>query len=122
MNWQPGEFRFSTTITVGREENTLPEIDGEFTLRRELKFEGSFRNFLNTGFQWIQIDFENGSSNSPVGFALLQGLQPGRNLLWNINFTQQLGEYLQLNLIYDGRQTGEAATVHVGRAQVTAQF
>ncbi len=122
VNWQPGEFRFNTTVTVGREENTLPEVDGEFTLRRELKVESNFRNFLNAGFQWIQIDFENGSSSSPVGFALLQGLQPGRNLLWNINFTQQLGEYLQLNLIYDGRQTGEAATVHVGRAQVTAQF
>ena len=122
INWQPGEFRFSTTVTLGREENTLPEVNGEYTLRRELKLESNYRNFLNAGFQWIQIDFANGSSSSPVGFALLQGLQPGRNLLWNINFTQQLGEYLQLNLIYDGRQTGEAATVHVGRAQVTAQF
>ncbi|CAH0998909.1 hypothetical protein LEM8419_00211 [Neolewinella maritima] len=122
VNWQPGEFRFSTTVTVGREDNVLPEIDGEYTLRRELKLESNYRNFVNAGLQWIEIDLENGSSSSPVGFALLQGLQPGRNLLWNVSLTQQLGEYLQLNLLYDGRQTGEAAVVHVGRAQVTAQF
>ncbi len=122
VNWQPGEFSVTTTLTVGREENVLPEVDGEFTLRREAKLESNYRNWINAGFQWIQIDYENGSPSSPVGFALLQGLQPGRNLLWNISLTQNLGEYLQLNLLYDGRQTGEAATVHVGRAQVTAQF
>ena len=122
VNWQPGEFRFNTTLVVGRETNELPEIDGEYTLRREAQFEGNYRNWINAGAQWIQIDFENGRSSSPVGFALLQGLQPGRNLLWNISLTQQLGEYLQLNVIYDGRKTGEADTVHVGRAQVTAQF
>jgi hypothetical protein len=122
VTWQPGEFNLTTTLIYGREENTLPEIDGEFTLRREFSFEGNYRNWINARMQWIEIDFENGLSSSPVGFALLQGLQPGRNLLWNLSMTQQLGEYLQLNIIYDGRQTGQAATVHVGRAQVTAQF
>ncbi len=122
VNWQPGEFSLNTTLVLGREENVLTEGAGEFTLRREAKFTGNFRNWINVSFNWVQIDFENGRPGSPVGFALLQGLQPGRNLLWNINLVQNLGEYLQLNLIYDGRQTGEADVVHVGRAQVTAQF
>ncbi len=122
INWQPGEFSLTTTLVVGREENVLPELDGEFTLRREARLESNYRNWINAGFQWVQIDYENGRPSSPVGFALLQGLQPGRNLLWNVNLTQNLGEYLQLNLLYDGRQTGEADVVHVGRAQVTAQF
>ncbi|PHK97533.1 hypothetical protein CGL56_15660 [Neolewinella marina] len=122
VNWQPGEFSFNTTVVVGREENVLPSGAGEFTLRRETRFAGNYRNWINASFQWIQIEFANGRSGSPVGFALLQGLQPGRNLLWNLSLTQNLGEYLQLNLLYDGRQTGEASTVHVGRAQVTAQF
>ena len=122
VNWQPGEFRFATTLVLGREENVLAESGGEFTRRREAKFAGNFRNWINASFNWVQIDFANGRAGSPVGFALLQGLQPGRNLLWNLNLVQNLGEYLQLNLIYDGRQTGEADVVHVGRAQVTAQF
>ncbi|MCP9236827.1 hypothetical protein [Lewinella sp. JB7] len=122
VNWQPGAFSLNTTLVVGREENTLPATDGEFTLRREARFEGNYRNWIDVGFQWIEIDYENGISGSPVGFALLQGLQPGRNLLWKASLTQQLGEYLQLNLLYDGRQTGTADVVHVGRAQVTAQF
>ena len=69
----------------------------------------------------VAIDF-TGESSSPVGFALLNGLQPGRNWLWNLSATRQLGQYLQLNLSYEGRQTGMAKTVHVGRAQVTALF
>ncbi len=122
VNWQPGEFSLNTTFIMGREENVLEAGNGEFTDRREFKFTGNFRNWINAGFNWVQIDFQNGRSGSPVGFALLQGLQPGRNLLWNLSLTQTLGEYLQLNLLYDGRQTGEADVVHVGRAQVTAQF
>ncbi|WP_116128186.1 hypothetical protein [Lewinella sp. IMCC34183] len=122
VNWQPGEVSINTTLVIGREENVLETGNGEFTLRREARFTGNYRNWINAGFSWVQIDFQNGRSGSPVGFALLQGLQPGRNLLWNVSVTQTLGEYLQLNLLYDGRQTGEANVVHVGRAQVTAQF
>jgi hypothetical protein len=121
INWQPGAFRLVTKLVIGQEENTLPGSEGERTDRLEIDLEGNYKNWLTARFRWVDIAFE-GDSRSPVGYALLQGLQSGRNLLWNVGATRQLGEYLQLTLSYEGRQTGEAKTVHVGRAQVQAFF
>lgn len=121
INWQPGDLRLVTKVIIGQEENILPGSEGERTDRLELDLEGNYKNWLTARFRWVDIAFE-GDSRSPVGYALLQGLQPGRNLLWNVGATRQLGQYLQLTLSYEGRQTGEAKTVHVGRAQVQAFF
>ncbi|MEL7160001.1 MAG: hypothetical protein AAFN92_04525, partial [Bacteroidota bacterium] len=121
VNWQPGNLRLVTKLIIGQEENVLTEGKGERTDRLELELEGNFKNWLTGRFRWVDIALE-GDARSPVGFALLQGLQPGRNLLWNLGATRQLGQYLQLTLSYEGRQTGEAKTVHVGRAQVQAFF
>ena len=121
INWQPGNFRLVTRLILGTELNVLPTGNGEGTERTEVEFEGNFNNWLTARFRWVDIALD-GDARSPVGFALLQGLQPGRNLLWNLGATRQLGQYLQLTLSYEGRQTGVAKTVHVGRAQVQAFF
>jgi hypothetical protein len=121
INWQPGEVRLVTKVIFGQEENTLDGGAGEKTDRLEVELEGNYKNWLTARFRWIDIQLD-GDSRSPVGYALLQGLQPGRNLLWNLGATRQLGQYLQLTLSYEGRQTGEAKTAHVGRAQVQAFF
>jgi hypothetical protein len=121
VNWQPKNFRVLTRLIAGTETNLLPEGSGENTDRLELQLEANYRRWLTARFRWVEIALE-GDARSPVGFALLQGLQPGRNLLWNLGATRQLGQYLQLTLSYEGRQTGTANTVHVGRAQVQAFF
>ncbi|NJC27494.1 hypothetical protein [Neolewinella antarctica] len=121
VNWQPGKVSLTTRLILAREENVLSEGLGENTDRLEASFEGNYNQWLTTSFRWIDINLE-GNSRSPVGFALLQGLQPGRNLLWTVGATRELNDYLQLTISYDGRQTGEAKTVHVGRAVVQARF
>lgn len=122
VDWQPGEdFRFKTKLIVGKENNELSSGNGENSKRLEINFSGSYRRWLEASLRSVTIDLV-GEARSPVGFAMLNGLQPGRNWLWNINMTRQLGQYLQLNIGYEGRQTGTAKTVHVGRAQVTALF
>jgi hypothetical protein len=69
----------------------------------------------------VQIDFV-GEALSPVGFAMLNGLQAGTNLLWNLSIDRQLGKNLSLQLQYEGRKTGQARVVNVGRAQIAALF
>ncbi len=64
----------------------------------------------------------SGESNSPVGFALLEGLQPGQSWIWSLSTDQQIGKALQLSLRYDGRQLGGGRIVHSGQAQVQAIF
>jgi len=76
---------------------------------------------LEQRFSYVKMDFV-GQANSPVGFAMLNGLQPGNNLIWNLSLNRQLGRNLQLQLSYEGRKTGIARVVHLGRAQVSATF
>ena len=76
---------------------------------------------LRARFALIKIDY-TGERNTPVEFALLEGLQAGRNLLWNLSYDQTLSRSILFSVSYEGRQTGGIRAVHVGRAQVRATF
>jgi hypothetical protein len=76
---------------------------------------------LRARFAFIKINY-TGERNTPVEFALLEGLQSGKNLLWNLSYDQILSRSILFSLSYEGRQTGGIRAVHVGRAQVRATF
>jgi hypothetical protein len=69
----------------------------------------------------VQIEYLS-SGNHAIDFALLQGLQNGSNLLWTVQFNTRLTQSLFLTIQYNGRDTGEAKTIHTGSAQVRASF
>lgn len=77
---------------------------------------------LNAQVAYTYIEY-NGKVNSPVGYEMLQALTPGNNTSWTVNWLQKIGEGLQLNLIYEGRNSqGLDRLVHTGRMQVSALF
>jgi len=76
---------------------------------------------LRARTNYVQVNY-SGTPNSPVAYAMLDGLQNGKNFLWSLNLDRQLSRSVQLSLNYEGRQTGENRMVHVGRAQVRAVF
>ena len=104
--------------------NVLGE-SGESAIMHDLNLESTFNQSSKTSirlqFSFVNIAF-NGQANSPVGFAILNGLQNGENFLWNLSLNRQLAKNIQLNITYEGRKTGNARVVHVGRAQVAATF
>lgn len=125
FSWIPNRnFSLKFNYQFSFKENTL-ENGGETSQNQELGSELSWnqnvRTNLKARFSYIRVDF-SGVANSPVGFALLNGLQNGNNTLWNLSLDRQLGRNLRLQLTYEGRKTGQAAIVHVGRAQVAALF
>lgn len=76
---------------------------------------------INGEIKYVFNDF-TGNSLSPVGFQILEGLQPGRNLTWSLLVQKKITDYLDLNLSYQGRDSETAETVHTGSVQLRAYF
>lgn len=125
VTWTPSkQFRWSFSGRYQVDQDQLRE-NGDEAISREIRTEVTYNRSVKTTLRGqvslVGIEY-SGNPSSPVGFAILNGLQPGRNVLWNLQLDQQLGKNLRLSLSYEGRQTGSARTVHVGRAQVAAVF
>ena len=125
LSWLPRPgLRAQIHFRIQSERNTAPGQDQQ-ALLREIRTESAYTPGNNTTLTvrlaWIAARFE-GDARSPAGFAILNGLQPGINWIWNLGMERQLNRALQLRVQYDGRKTGKAPPAHIGRVQVTALF
>ena len=117
-------FRLIFNYKYRNDQNIFELGAGETAIQHEAGLEATYRpgkSSYSLNFSYINVDFA-GISNSPVGFAILNGLQSGENLLWNLNLDRQLSKNIRLSVSYEGRKTGMASVIHVGRAQVAATF
>ena len=83
-------------------------------------------NILKKGDLSFKMDYINiaysGISSSAVGYELLEGLLPGNNGVWNIQYQRDLSTTLQINVSYNGRITQDTKAVHIGTVQMRAFF
>ena len=80
--------------------------------RRKTSVRGSF-SLINNNF--------SGNNFSIVGNQMLDGLKPGKNQVWSLFLQQSINSFIQLNMNYEGRNSGER-TIHIGSVQVKASF
>lgn len=104
-----------------RTSNPIPQSDllslAQWKAGASVQFNSIKKGIFKLTFSRIAINF-SGSTATALAFEMLQGLQPGNNVLWNLNWTRELGEGIQLTLQYDGRSSETSAAVHTGRVQV----
>ncbi len=135
LTWNPApNFRLITRFSYKTKTNTLESAEkatqkdwnGELTWNPSSKAKKgvSFSAATSLRAKMTLADIQySGQPNTPVAFAMLEGLQDGRNWLWSLILDRQLSKTMQLNLSYEGRRTGTGARlVHVARAQVRAVF
>lgn len=99
---------------VDGEEN-LKAFDITGTIQWERK-----KTSIRGNFSFINNTF-TGNNYSIVGNQMLDGLKPGKNQVWSIFIQQAINSFIQLNLNYEGRNSGDR-TIHIGSMQVKASF
>ncbi|UEG48765.1 hypothetical protein LK994_08955 [Ferruginibacter lapsinanis] len=119
------KLRVSVSYNVKSKKNTtgFNEKTINNSLSTEIKYNVLSSSTINGRLSYDRINFTyatGGSPNSTVGYIMLDGLLPGKNYLWNIEYTKRLGGNIELSIQYDGRKPGSARTVHVGRASIRA--
>jgi len=120
-------FRITVGYSLDDKKNTTGFAERAVSniLNSELKYNVLSSSSVTAKFSRNQIRFtylDGGSPSSTVGYILLNGLLPGTNYLWNLDFTKRLSGNIELSFQYEGRKPGEARTVHIGRATVRALF
>lgn len=82
----------------------------------------SSKKFTMTGnFSYVNNLFV-GDANSAVGFQMLEGLQAGKNLVWQLLLQKNITNFLDINLNYQGRKSEDVRAIHTGNVQVRAYF
>jgi opacity protein-like surface antigen len=92
----------------------------------EFSYRITNRGNITAKMQYKYIDFKPDSdynySQSAVSYEMLEGLQNGSNLLWNVGFQTNITDFLQLDLRYEGRSSEGVKVVHTGLMQLKAFF
>ncbi|MDY8135244.1 hypothetical protein [Aquimarina sp. 2201CG5-10] len=101
--------------TMGVESLSQQKLGASFmyTNKQQVAITGEF-NYFNNDF--------TGNSFSPVGYQLLNGLQPGDNYTWSLLAQKKLTKFLDLNVSYSGRKSEISETIHTGSIQLRAYF
>ncbi|KXX72529.1 hypothetical protein [Flammeovirga sp. SJP92] len=127
ISFQPSIFmRYSLGYSIKRKLGELnPETNQESSQIQEASFEAKWNKaslFTITGrFSAIFQNYD-GDPNSAIGYEMLDALNEGVNLKWNVSWTQSLFNGMQLRVQYDGRKSENSNSVHIGSMNLIALF
>jgi hypothetical protein len=118
-------LRITLLYSYSEKKNTTGYFERSFSniISSEVKYNVLSSSTIDARFSYNAISFSHepgGSPNSTVGYIMLDGLLPGNNYLWNLEYTKRLSGNIEMSIQYDGRKPGNTRTVHIGRASIRA--
>lgn len=109
------EFKNQLNTINSEEELNQSRLGTSFNFNSE-------KGFTLTGeYSYYNNDF-TGNQLSPVAFQMLQGLQAGKNSVWQLLVQKNITQYLDINVNYQGRKSETSKTIHTGNIQLRAFF
>jgi hypothetical protein len=121
-------FRIQTSYKLDQRQNSieLKERSLSHSINTEMKYNVLQNSSITGRFTYNSISYTdvtgNASANTTVSYIMLEGLLPGKNYLWTVDFTKRLLNNIELNFSYEGRKAADSPTVHIGRAALRALF
>ena len=110
-HWEEGQNQLQNAIDKATQHNFTIETAYNKLGKVDLRFQLTF----------AQVKFD-GTANTPVELALLQGRKNGQNFDWTLGLSRNISQNLILSLNYNGRKNGTSRIVHVGSMEVGARF
>ena len=92
-------------------QSVFGQIDLVFASRGAIMGKGSY----------VMNSFE-GSPQSAVAYEMMKGLQPGKNITWEVSVKRRVTKVLELELGYNGRYLNDGKIIHSGAMQARALF
>lgn len=106
-------------------KKNAPELGNEKNLANKMNFELRYskggKQTIESKFIFANINYQ-GIAGTTKAYLILEGLQQGKNYIWNLDYNRQISKNLLLNLGYEGRKTGTAKIVNTGKASIRAIF
>ncbi len=116
------KYRLQASYQFIKKQNAII-FGGERSISNVLNLDAKFNAVQNTSlsgrFSHNNISY-NGAINNTISYLMLDGLLPGKNLLWTIDLTKRFANNLEFSVQYQGRKPGDTRTIHVGRASIRA--
>ena len=137
LSYQPSKsLRLTWNVAYTYKQNLLkPDSTREkvysYQFGTEIKYNKVSKHTIDAVIKYTKIRSVNFSStqnpeatsySSAIAYEMLQALQNGNNITWSISWMEKLANGLQLTFSYEGRKTGTAKVVNIGRMQVSALF
>jgi hypothetical protein len=112
-------FRAQVSYSYQEKRNSGFERAKIKSLQMDSKYNIVANTSLSARFTMSDISF-NGISSSTLGYIMMEGLQPNKNFVWQLDFTKRLNSFIELSFQYEGRKAGSSGIVNLGRAQLRA--
>jgi hypothetical protein len=115
-------YRIQLSYQFINKQNALL-YGGEKSTNNVFNLDAKYNAVQNTSisgrFSYNRISY-NGLPNTTTTYIMLDGLLPGKNLLWFVDLTKRFAKNLEFSVQYEGRKPGDTRTIHIGRASIRA--